>query len=117
MMDDRAARLESLWLATEAAAAERDFGKAANLRDRVNLSRAASPAAGPVELDHTGLDRQKPGAMGLGTSQQRMTQPSAGRRPASPIRRRAAIGAGRAAPVPDRIPDGLEPPPRQRLRD
>lgn len=75
MMGDRAARLETLRLAMEAAAAESDFEKAAELRDRISLLRGASPEAGPGEFDPTGLDRQEPGAMGLGTSQQRMTPP------------------------------------------
>ncbi|MDF0544165.1 UvrB/UvrC motif-containing protein [Sphingobium sp. H39-3-25] len=83
-MEDRAVRLERLRLAMEAAAAEGDFEKAAALRDRISLLRNAPPEAGHTEFDPSGLDRQKLGAMGLGTSQQRITPPpgwTAPRRP------------------------------------
>ncbi|MCE7798725.1 UvrB/UvrC motif-containing protein [Sphingobium sufflavum] len=59
----------------EKAAAEGDFEAAAILRDRISLLRGASPGLVPADIDSTGLVRQQPGAMGLGTSQQRMTPP------------------------------------------
>jgi hypothetical protein len=59
----------------EAAAERGDFEEAARLRDRISLVRAAGSADDEGEFDATGLTRQRPGAMGLGTSQQRMTPP------------------------------------------
>ena len=59
----------------EAAAAAMDFEEAGRLRDRISLLRGADPAHPPGEIDTSGLERQQPGRMGLGTSQQRMTPP------------------------------------------
>ena len=58
----------------EAAAAAMDFEEASRLRDRISLLRGAEPDA-EAEIDTSGLERQQPGRMGLGTSQQRMTPP------------------------------------------
>lgn len=57
----------------DAAVAAMDFEEAARLRDLISLMRggADDDAVG----DTSGLTRQQPGAMGLGTSQQRMTPP------------------------------------------
>ncbi len=57
----------------EAAAAALDFEEASRLRDLISLVR--SSGADPDTIDPTGLVRQQPGAMGLGTSQQRKTPP------------------------------------------
>ncbi len=70
--------------AMEKAAAEGDFETAATLRDRISLLRGASPGSAPADIDASGLVRQKPGAMGLGTSQQRMTPPEDWVRPQKP---------------------------------
>jgi len=60
----------------EAAAAALDFEEARRLRDRINLLRGGA-AIDEVELiDTRGLDRQRPGRMGLGTSQQRVEPPA-----------------------------------------
>lgn len=67
----------------EAAAARSDFEEAAKLRDRISLIRAAGPAANK-KFDPTGLTRQAPGKMGLGTSQQRMTPPPDWKPPEKP---------------------------------
>lgn len=75
LMEDRATRMERLHRAMQAAAARSDFEQAAELRDRISLLRSAPPMDDPVEFDPRGLDRQQPGAMGLGTSQQHMTPP------------------------------------------
>ena len=66
----------------EAAAAALDFEEASRLRDQLSLLRGASDVAG--EIDTSGLERQRPGAMGLGTSQQRMTPPPGWQAPAKP---------------------------------
>ena len=59
----------------EEAAAAMDFELAGKLRDQISLLRGQSGAPAAEEIDPTGLERQQPGRMGLGTSQQRMTPP------------------------------------------
>jgi hypothetical protein len=77
--------IEELRLRMEAAAAAMDFEEASRLRDRISLLRAAEPGAeAEVEIDPRGLDRQQPGRMGLGTSQQRMTPPPGWKPPKKP---------------------------------
>ena len=69
----------------EAAAAAMDFEEASRLRDRISLLRGAEPGAeAEAEIDPSGLDRQQPGRMGLGTSQQRMTPPAVWKPPKKP---------------------------------
>ena len=63
----------------EAAAEALEFARAAELRDRISLLRA-----GGKDADPAGLTRQQPGAMGLGTSQQRMTPPPGWVKPRKP---------------------------------
>ena len=78
-------RIETLRLRMEAAAAAMDFEEASRLRDRISLLRGAEPGAdGEAEIDTDGLDRQQPGRMGLGTSQQRMTPPPGWKPPKKP---------------------------------
>jgi hypothetical protein len=57
---------------------------ARQLRDRISLMRGGATAAEAGEADTGGLRRQQPGAMGLGTSQQRMSPPPGWIRPAKP---------------------------------
>lgn len=64
----------------EAAAAAMDFEQAGRLRDQISLLRAG----GDGEVDPSGLERQRPGAMGLGTSQQRVTPPEGWKPPRKP---------------------------------
>lgn len=59
----------------EAAAAAMDFEEARRLRDRIALLRDGVDAGTAAAADASGLTRQKPGAMGLGSSQQRVTPP------------------------------------------
>ncbi len=68
----------------EAAAAALDFEEARRLRDRINLMRGGASAAEAAAADHTGLDRQKPGAMGLGTSRQQVKPPPGWKPPPKP---------------------------------
>lgn len=65
---------------TEAADAL-DFERARRLRDRIALLRAGAEDIG---VDTSGLTRQQPGAMGLGTSQQRVVPPAGWVRPTKP---------------------------------
>lgn len=57
----------------DTAAAELDFEEAGRLRDLIALVRLTG--ADPATLDPTVLDRQRNGAMGIGTSQPRPTPP------------------------------------------
>ncbi|WP_242095990.1 MULTISPECIES: UvrB/UvrC motif-containing protein [unclassified Sphingomonas] len=73
--------IEELRTAMEAAAARLDFEEAQRLRDRISLLRGG---ADDSAADTAGLTRQQPGAMGLGTSQQRMTPPEGWVKPTKP---------------------------------
>lgn len=75
--------IEQLRLRMEAAAARLDFEEARRLRDQLSLARGA-PADAEDEVDVSGLTRQQPGRMGLGTSQQRMTPPPGWQPPPKP---------------------------------
>lgn len=59
----------------EAAAAAMDFEEAQRLRDQINLMRGGASLAEAQGADTSGLARQEPGRMGLGTSQQRQAPP------------------------------------------
>jgi len=68
----------------EAAAEALDYEEARRLRDRLNLVRGGADAAEAAQADTSGLIRQQPGSMGLGTSQQRVTPPPGWRPPPKP---------------------------------
>jgi hypothetical protein len=72
--------IEALRLEMEAAAAALDFETAGRLRDRISLLRGG----GGDDVDTTGLERQRPGAMGLGTSQSRVVPPEGWVKPVKP---------------------------------
>jgi hypothetical protein len=76
--------IEALRLRMEAAAEAMDFEEARRLRDRINLIRGGAAAEAAAGADTSGLTRQQPGKMGLGTSQQRMTPPPGWTPPAKP---------------------------------
>lgn len=67
----------------EEAAAAMDFEEAGKLRDQISLLRGQDGDAAD-EIDPTGLERQQPGRMGLGTSQQRVTPPPGWKPPKKP---------------------------------
>ncbi len=71
--------IETLRRQMEAAAAAMDFETAGRLRDQISVLRGGGAVA-----DTSGLTRQQPGAMGLGTSQQRMTPPPGWVKPRKP---------------------------------
>ncbi|HEX8482895.1 MAG TPA: UvrB/UvrC motif-containing protein [Allosphingosinicella sp.] len=68
----------------EEAAAAMDFEEARRLRDRIALIRGGASREAAESVDSSGLVRQQPGRMGLGTSQQRVTPPQGWTRPAKP---------------------------------
>jgi hypothetical protein len=76
-------RLEALRLAMEEAATAMNFDEAARLRDMISLLRAGGAQA-EADIDPQGLERQQPGAMGLGTNQQRVSPPPGWIRPTKP---------------------------------
>jgi len=59
----------------EAAAVALDFETASRLRDQIALMRGGASAEEARAASDAGLTRQQPGAMGLGTSQQRPAPP------------------------------------------
>ena len=64
--------IEELRHRMEDAAERLDFEEARVLRDQINLLRGG---AEDMAVDTSGLTRQQPGAMGLGTSQSRPERP------------------------------------------
>jgi hypothetical protein len=76
--------IETLQKRMEDAALALDFEEATRCRNMINAIRMGATAAEAEQADFTGLNRQQPGAMGLGTSQQRMTPPAGWRAPAKP---------------------------------
>ncbi len=80
-MDDDAAAIAALESAMAKAAADQDYEEAGRLRDRIHALRNGGK---PITADLTGLKRQQPGAMGLGTSQQRAEPPPGWKPPPKP---------------------------------
>ncbi len=76
--------IEDLQREMEAAVEALDFESASRCRDRISLLRGGATAQEAERADVAGLVRQQPGAMGLGTSQQRMTPPPGWRPPDKP---------------------------------
>ena len=66
------------------AVAALDFETAQRCRDMINAMRGGATAAEAEAADFTGVKRQEPGAMGLGTSQQKRTPPAGWRPPPKP---------------------------------
>lgn len=76
--------IETLRQKMEAAARALDFEEAKRCRDRINLMRGGATADEAEQADVSGLVRQQPGAMGRGTSQQRMSPPPGWQPPPKP---------------------------------
>lgn len=74
----------SLTAQMDEAARNLDFETARRLRDQIMLIRGGATAAEAENTDTGELKRQKPGAMGLGTSQARMTSPEGWKKPKRP---------------------------------
>lgn len=76
--------IDDLQIAMEAAARALDFEEARKIRDRINLMRGGASAVEAARADTSGLVRQQPGAMGLGTSRQRPVTPPDWKPPPKP---------------------------------
>ena len=76
--------IETLRRDMEAAAASLDFELASRLRDRINLIRGGASGQEAAAADPSGLTRQQPGAMGLGTSRQQVEPPAGWTPPVKP---------------------------------
>ena len=74
--------LADLQAQMDAAAAALDFEEAARLRNLIALARQTG--ADPMETDASGLKRQQPGAMGIGSSQPVPTRPEGWVKPKKP---------------------------------
>ncbi len=68
----------------DAAARALDFEEAKRCRDKISLMRGGATASEAENADLLGVERQQPGAMGLGTSQQRVTPPQGWKPPPKP---------------------------------
>lgn len=93
--------LERLRRAMEQAAEQQDFDLARRLRDRIGLIRGGATAEEAAAADTHGIERQRPGAMGLGTSQQRMTPPKGWRPPKKPDPMTRGTSRGKRKPTED----------------
>lgn len=76
--------IEDLQRRMDAAASALDFEEARRLRDRINLMRGGASAVEAAQADTSDLVRQRPGAMGLGTSRQRPVPPPGWKPPTKP---------------------------------
>ncbi|WP_324808771.1 UvrB/UvrC motif-containing protein [Sphingomonas sp. LY29] len=76
--------IDALRQRMDAAALALDFEEAKRCRDKIAMIRGGATPAEVELADFEGIERQKPGAMGLGTSQQRTTPPPGWKRPEKP---------------------------------
>jgi hypothetical protein len=76
--------LEDLERRMAAASAALNFEEARRLRDVIALVRSGATLADAEAAGGTGLTRQRPGAMGLGTSQQKTEPPPGWKQPPPP---------------------------------
>lgn len=76
--------IETLQRKMDAAAKALDFEEARRCRDLINLMRSGATAADAERADLSGIERQQPGAMGLGTSRQRVAPPPGWKAPVKP---------------------------------
>ncbi len=76
--------IDDLQQKMDAAASALDFEEARRIRDRINLLRGGASGAEAAKADTSGLVRQQPGSMGLGTSRQRPVPPPGWQPPAKP---------------------------------
>lgn len=79
-----AATIEQLTAQMDEAAKQMDFETARRLRDQIVLMRGGARAEEAGQAATVELARQKAGAMGLGTSQARMTRPVGWKKPKKP---------------------------------
>lgn len=79
-----AVTIQELTSQMDEAAACMDFEAARRLRDQIAFMRGGASAEDAARAATTELTRQKSGAMGLGTSQARMTRPVGWQKPQKP---------------------------------
>jgi len=77
-------KLDQLEARMRQAAAALDYEEARRLRDLIALVRGGASLEEAEAADTAGLKRQQPGAMGLGTSQQKVSPPAGWKPPARP---------------------------------
>jgi hypothetical protein len=90
--------IEELRRRMEAAAEAMDYEEAGRLRDRLNLMRGGASAAEAAAADTSGLVRQQPGRMGLGTSQAGISRPEGWTKPPKPDPMTRGRSRGRRRP-------------------
>lgn len=83
-MSERSNEIEALYRRMAAAAEALDYEEARRLRDQLALIRGGASPEEARDADTSGLVRQQPGQMGLGTSQQRVTPPNGWKPPPKP---------------------------------
>jgi hypothetical protein len=76
--------IETLRRKMEAAAQALDFEEAKRLRDAISLMSGGAAARDVRDAGASGIRRQQPGAMGLGTGQPRVVPPGDWKPPARP---------------------------------
>ena len=76
--------IETLRERMKAAAEALDFEEAKRLRDTISLMAGGASAESVSEARASGISRQRPGAMGLGTGQPRIIPPADWRPPERP---------------------------------
>ena len=76
--------LAELQIAMDAAAERQDFEEARRLRDMIALASGGAPASELDANEVSGISRQRPGAMGLGTGQPRVEPPFGWKPPPKP---------------------------------
>jgi hypothetical protein len=76
--------IDTLKKRMEDAALALDFEEAKRCRDMINMMRGGATGTEAEAANFAGLERQQPGAMGLGSSQQNTTPPAGWRAPPKP---------------------------------
>lgn len=102
--------IEVLQQKMDAAAQALDFEEAKRCRDMINLIRSGATAADAEQADLSGVERQQSGAMGLGTSRQRVTPPHGWKAPVKPD----PMTAGRSSSRGSRKAIGSDKPSRKK---
>jgi hypothetical protein len=93
--------IDELQRQMDAAVEALDFDTAARLRDRIAIIRGGATPEEAEAADASGLTRQQPGAMGLGSSRQRVTPPPGWKPPPAPdlmTKGRSRRGSDRSKP-------------------
>lgn len=76
--------ISTLHAKMDAAVQALGFEEASRLRDMISLMRGGTTAAEAERANLSGVERQRPGAMGLGTSRQHVATPDGWKPPAKP---------------------------------